>query len=178
MQVTSNLLCIYFFFSTPSSHPYSYVFSSSDRCVGAITYIAVKYAHLPSFRIYLYAHRLSFFSFFFFPPSPLSSSPLFFLLPFFFLFFFSSFLPCRYIVDFKRNREVRTNLLTTRSDSKVYYFLLRISFYPIIFLLVAMSMAWGRVCSHLPLSPPLPLSLSLSSPFPSPRLLLSNTFLF
>lgn len=54
------------------------------------------------------------------------------------------YITVRYIKDLKRNKEVRTNLLTARSDAKVYWFLIRISFYPCIFLLIALCMSFGR----------------------------------
>jgi hypothetical protein len=54
----------------------------------------------------------------------------------------------KYIHDLKQNKEVRTNLLTARSQTKVYLFLLRISFYPCIFLLVAASMTVGRLLNR------------------------------
>eukprot|EP00026_Physarum_polycephalum_P012665 Phypoly_transcript_12992.p1 GENE.Phypoly_transcript_12992~~Phypoly_transcript_12992.p1 ORF type:complete len:204 (+),score=14.95 Phypoly_transcript_12992:403-1014(+) len=54
------------------------------------------------------------------------------------------YIAIRYILDFRKNKEVRTNLLTARKDSKVYFFLIRISLYPCIFLVVALCMSVGR----------------------------------
>jgi len=54
------------------------------------------------------------------------------------------YIAIRYVIDIRKNKEVRTNLLTARRGSKVYFFILRISFYPCIFLVIAVCRSLGR----------------------------------
>jgi len=54
-----------------------------------------------------------------------------------------------YIQEFHKNKEVRTRLLTARSDSKLHSFLVRISFYPCVFLITSFAMLTGRLVGNI-----------------------------